>query len=171
MDCQVQSHLLTFLTHCLCPYSGIVFVVLVVVSTAATAANGSLANGNGLANGHVTNGHAKQNGVHSDIAPAGDQNHHTKTNGSAAAAPIPKCTAPTGHKYALNAVSAALTSVSPINMSSFVMLCADNYHAFSRLAEVRRFGDGLEEGCVLGVLGVSVAHSDGVMAAAAAVLS
>lgn len=39
--------------------------------------------------------------------------------------------------YGLNAVSAALTPKSPVNMAHFVRMCQDKYVAFDRLAEVR----------------------------------
>jgi hypothetical protein len=46
----------------------------------------------------------------------------------------------TVYEYSLNALSAALTQQSPVNMSALVTMCEDDYMPFGRLSEVTAEG-------------------------------
>lgn len=69
------------------------------------------------------------------------QDQDGRGRGAAPAASAHHTASSTVNQYSLNAVSAALTTQSPVNMASFVSMMEDHYMPFAKLAEGIRSGN------------------------------
>jgi hypothetical protein len=81
----------------------------------------------------TSNGNDDATDQHAKLKP------QMKSAAAAAAAVLRSGTSrDTVYEYSLNALSAALTQQSPVNMSSFVTMVEDDYAPFAKLSEVRK---------------------------------